>query len=155
MHATIALLVTLLLAACTSGPLPATTATAKQSPILQGLLVDTYTAHYNPATDQLTMKMEWFVRFGQIVETTKLANLNLDKATIEAVPGGAFRDTVHVSIPTNNPYLVKAQSWPASPDFKLSTRPNAPTKSSRLSFHCPTRKQAQATLAELRKLQSR
>ncbi|MCB1064326.1 MAG: hypothetical protein KDN20_15590 [Verrucomicrobiae bacterium] len=115
-------------------------------------LIEGYSARYLPSEKTLRVSLDWPVRVGRIISAVKLGDLALDRATIELVTGGAFRDTTIVRIPSKRPDQIALQRWDPRPDGMMSPACDHDGSASELFFHCMDEKGARSALRELRRL---
>lgn len=123
-------------------------------PVLRSfLLEDFYEASYHAGSDKFTLELVWWERVGLIRSEIALSNLDLNLADVEAVGGGAFAETVQVSIPTKGRTLVSVTQWEPSIDEERVGSGDRSTAQN-LWFHVDDFSKARAAIDELRRLQS-
>ena len=120
--------------------------------VMERLLIEDYSARYLPSEDILRVRLDWPVRVGRIVSEVPPGDLALDRATIEPVTGGAFRDTTIVRIPSKRPNQIALQLWDPRPDGELPRAFDRESTACELYFHCDDKAGARSALRELRRL---
>ncbi len=101
---------------------------------------------------QLKLDFSWPVRFGRQISTVPLNALDLQKADVKPVDGGAMKGNWIVTIPTRgNANAINVESWGKRDDEVFPETPDRTFQSAELFFHCPSKADAQKVLSALRK----
>ena len=101
---------------------------------------------------QLKLDFSWPVRFGRQISTVPLDALDLQKANVKAVEGGAMQGYWIVTIPTRgNTKAVNVEAWGKTADEVFPEKPDRTYQSTELFFHCPSKADARKVLSALQK----
>ena len=101
---------------------------------------------------QLKLDFSWPVRFGRQISTVPLNALDLQKAEVKAVDGGAMKGNWIVTIPTRgNTKAVNVEAWGKTADEVFPEKPDRTFQSAELFFHCLSKTDARKVLSALQK----
>ena len=101
---------------------------------------------------QLKLDFSWPVRFGRQISTVPLHALDLQKAEVKPVDGGAMKGNWIVTIPTRgNTKAVNVAAWGKTADEVFPEKPDRTFQSAEIFFHCPSKADARKVLSALQK----
>ena len=101
---------------------------------------------------QLKLDFSWPERFGRQISTVPLHALDLQKAAVKPVDGGAMKGNWIVTIPTRgNSKAVNVEAWGSTADEVFPEKPDRTFQSAEIFFHCPSKADARKVLSALQK----
>jgi len=101
---------------------------------------------------ELKLDFSWPERFGRQISTVALNALDLRKAEVKPVDGGAMNGYWIVTIPTRgNAKAVKVEAWGKRADEVFPKNPDRTFQCAELFFHCPSKADARKVLSDLQK----
>lgn len=119
------------------------------------MLESSYVACFDPKDGMLHVQMTWWARFGRSTQSARPADLNLAKATLEEVTGGAFRDTVALTIPAREKKTITTRRWPPNAMDEMGDGKMKTSQEDSMVIHFNGMEKAWSALEELRELASR